>query len=206
MSFSRTKMNNKDKTTNQGFTHTPKSLVSGFTLIEIMVAVSIFAMVMVVAVGAVLSIVAANKKAQALNSVITNLNFALEGMMRDLRTGYDYDCGVPTPELDDCTGGTNDPAGQAIKFTSSQSDGQKVTYFKSGNAISKLVDVGTPYSLTAPEVTVDRLDFYVTGTASGAADSRQPKILVVISGKYIGFGQVASFSLQTLVSQRKLDI
>ena len=198
-------MNNKDKTTNQGFTHTPKSLVSGFTLIEIMVAVSIFAMVMVVAVGAVLSIVAANKKAQALNSVITNLNFALEGMMRDLRTGYDYDCGVLTTELDDCP----DFPGDAVKFTSSQS-AEKVMYsLPTGDtAIYKQVEGEDPYLLTSPEITVSQLHFYITGTPNGSTiqDGRQPKILIVIRGTYGGFGQGANFNLQTLVSQRKLDI
>jgi len=169
-----------------------------------MVAVSIFALVMVVAIGAILSIVAANKKAQALNSVITNLNFALEGMMRDLRTGYNYDCGAnPSDGLTDC----GNDAESSIEFTSSQSDGQQVQYSALNGAIYKRIATEEAYPLTAPEVLVDKLDFYVTGTPhEGSQDYRQPKILIVIKGRYTGYGQVASFSLQTLVSQRKLDI
>ncbi|MES2059880.1 MAG: type II secretion system protein [Patescibacteria group bacterium] len=187
----------------QNKNHKNKTL--GFTLIEIMVAVSIFALVMVVAIGAVLSVVAANKKAQALNSVITNLNFALEGMMRDLRTGYDYDCDISTVELDDCVSS----AGNAVVFTSAQSANQKVIYSLNtvDHAIYKKVADENAYSMTAPEVKVEKLDFYVTGTAHGESqDNRQPKILIIIQGEYTGYGDVAKFSLQTMVSQRKLDI
>lgn len=187
-------------------TRNKKNKKLGFTLIEIMVAVSIFALVMMVAIGAVLSIVAANKKAQALNSVITNLNFALEGMMRDLRTGYEYDCNLGTETLEDCTGNPVIP-GEAIRFTSSQSQGEKVIYSIIGSAIQKKIGGEVAYPLTAPEVTIEKLNFYVTGTNNAAAlDYYQPKILVVIRGRYIGQGQDSKFDLQTLVSQRKLDV
>lgn len=179
-----------------------KNKKSGFTLIEIMVAVSIFALVMVVAIGAVLSIISANKKAQALNSVITNLNFALEGMMRDLRTGYDFDCDLTTEGLEDCAANP----GQSVRFVSSQSDGQKVVYGLDGVEIYKQVEGEEAYSLTAPDVTVEVLNFYVSGTAPASSDYRQPKMLVVVRGRYIGHGQDTKFDLQTLVSQRKLDI
>ncbi len=177
-----------------------------------MVAVSIFALVMVVAVGAILSVVAANKKAQALNSVITNLNFALEGVMRDLRTGYDYDCDAGTEILDDCGADGSSP-GNSVRFISAQSSSiegvRHVTYSlnTSDHAIYKQVEGEQAYPLTAPEVNVEKMDFYVTGTDnsdSGNQDYRQPKILIVIQGRYPGFNQ--DFSLQTLVSQRKLDI
>ena len=42
----------------------------GFTLIEMLVSIALFAIVMVVCVGALLSLVTANKKAQALESVM----------------------------------------------------------------------------------------------------------------------------------------
>ncbi|MBX9765465.1 type II secretion system GspH family protein, partial [Patescibacteria group bacterium] len=45
----------------------------GFTLVELMVAVSIFAIVMMIGVGALLSLVQTNRRAQAINSVMNNL-------------------------------------------------------------------------------------------------------------------------------------
>ena len=81
---------------------------AGFTLVEMIVAVALFAVVMLVSVGALLSLTAANRKAQALQSVINNLNVALDGMVRSIRMGSDYHCGGGTYALpQDCAvGGT----------------------------------------------------------------------------------------------------
>ncbi len=185
----------------------------GFTLVEIMVAVSIFAIVMMISIGAVLAIVGANKKAQSLNSVIDNLNFAFEGMVRDLRTGYDYKCNGEIPG--DCLSGTG---GTSVEFTSQQADGATVTYAldPDRHAITKTVG-GITSDLTAAEVYIQSLNFYVADTDSTAdGNYRQPRILVIIKG-YAGNAtkdqngdvtvqNLSNFSLQTLVSQRRLDI
>ncbi len=169
-----------------------------FTLIEIMVAVSIFAMVMVVAIGAVLSIVSANKKAQAVNTVLTNLNFSLEAMLRDLRTGYDYSCAG----VGDCPEGRN-----SITFYSTQT-GSNVTYTLSGTAIAKSTGDNNGFlELTGSDVKIDRLMFYVTGTRKTAdQDYAQPKVIIIVKGSYTTGGAVTEFNLQTMVSQRKIDI
>src|SRR5277367_6109931 len=63
---------------------------AGFTLIEMLVSIALFAIVMVVCVGALLSLVGANKKAQALQSTMNNLNISLDDMVRNLREGTGY--------------------------------------------------------------------------------------------------------------------
>jgi prepilin-type N-terminal cleavage/methylation domain-containing protein len=65
----------------------------GFTLVEMIVSLAIFAVVAVIAVGALLKVIDANKKAQSIQSSITNINFALESISRDIRVGTDYTCG-----------------------------------------------------------------------------------------------------------------
>lgn len=184
----------------------------GFTLVEIMVAVSIFSIVMMVAIGAVLAIVGANKKAQSLNSVINNLNFAFEGMVRDLRTGYNYECNGNNPG--DCI---TDPGGNSISFFSSQARGNVTYSLDSETHTINRTFKGITSSLTAPEVYIESLTFYVADTEpADALNFRQPKILIILKG-YAGSavkeldGTVAvqnssRFSLQTLVSQRRLDI
>ncbi len=176
---------------------------SGFTLIEIMVAVTIFALVMVVAIGAVLSIVSANKKSQAITSVLSNLNFALEAMVRDLRTGYDYHCSGGGGGGGDCPGG-----GTAITFTSTQSNNKTVIYVLDDNGkITKSVDGGGQAPMTSDEVKIDSLVFYVTGTNKTAnGDYDQPRIIIILKGHYHGFGNLTEFHLQTTVSQRRIDI
>lgn len=63
-----------------------------FTLVEIIVSLAVFAIVAVVALGALLKIIDTNKKAQTLQSALTNLSFSLESMSRQLRVGSVYDC------------------------------------------------------------------------------------------------------------------
>ncbi len=65
-----------------------------FTLVEMIVSLAVFSMVAVVALGALTKIVSANRKAQTLQTSITNLNFALDSMSRELRVSPNYHCGV----------------------------------------------------------------------------------------------------------------
>lgn len=64
----------------------------GFTLVEMIVALAIFAIVALVAIGALLKVTDANKKSQSLKTAINNLNFALESMSREMRVGFNYAC------------------------------------------------------------------------------------------------------------------
>jgi prepilin-type N-terminal cleavage/methylation domain-containing protein len=64
----------------------------GFTLIEMLVAVALFAVVMLVSTAVIFSIIGGNRKAQGINAVSNNLNFAVESMVRDIKTGYGYSC------------------------------------------------------------------------------------------------------------------
>lgn len=154
---------------------------SGFTLIEVMVSVGIFSIVMLVALGAVLAIVGANRKAQAVSSIINNLNFALEGMMRDLRTGTNYS-----------------GSGSSMSFDSTQS-GANVTYALSDGHITRNGE-----EITADEVKVDSMEFYVVGESK--TDVRQAKVLIVIKGQAGVNKDLTNFNIQTMVSQRKLDL
>ncbi len=65
---------------------------TGFTLVEIIVSLAIFAIVATVALGALVKIVSANKKAQAVQEAVTSLNFALDAMSREMRVGRNYYC------------------------------------------------------------------------------------------------------------------
>lgn len=64
----------------------------GFTLVEMIVSIAIFTIVALVAVGALLKTIDANKKSQSLKTSINNINFVLESMSRELRTGSNYFC------------------------------------------------------------------------------------------------------------------
>ena len=87
--------------------HTPQS---GFTLLEMFCPPSLFfIVVMLIAVGSLLSIIDASRKAQAQKEVLNNLNFAIEGLARTARVGSTYHCvsasgadQYPIHEPEDC--------------------------------------------------------------------------------------------------------
>jgi prepilin-type N-terminal cleavage/methylation domain-containing protein len=64
----------------------------GFTLIEMIVSLGVFSVVITIAVGALLSLIATNQQLQQEQSVMTNLSFTLDSMMREIRTGTYYYC------------------------------------------------------------------------------------------------------------------
>ena len=168
----------------------------GFTLIEMIVAVSLFTVVVFVSVGALLAVADANRKANALRTVMDNLSFSLESMNRSIRTGTDYECDGSS----NCAAGGNtltviDPNGSEITYMFSESNG-KGTIVRTKNG-------GDAINVTTPEIDINDLTFYVRGVGS---DSRQPYVVVFISGTAeIIEKLITEFSVQTTVTQRRLE-
>ena len=73
---------------------------SGFTLVEILIALMIFAVVVVVALAALVKIVDANKKSQTIQNAVVNMSFTMESLTRELRTGSTLYCSVLAPGTD----------------------------------------------------------------------------------------------------------
>ncbi len=190
-----------------------KSNKKGFSLVEMLVAAALFSGVMIIAVGALLALVDANRKAQAINSVMNNLNFALENMSRNIRVGSTYHCEVTNSvpaDVDvpkDCSNG-----GLLFAFESSSGDtGTKtdqIVYRINGTRLEKSEEggaTGTFINITAPEVSIDNFSFYVDGTS--LADNMQPRVVITLQGSAGETAKVRTeFNLQTTVSQRVLDI
>ena len=182
----------------------------GFTLIEMIVAVALFSIVMLVSVGTLLALVGANRKAQALQSVMNNLNVALDGMVRSIRMGSDYHCGgSPYTTPRDCDEDT------ILAFKSFGGETWIYWYAQDGNGVGRLYksetgSTGGGVPVTAPEVEIDSLKFYVIGTTRGVADAAnaQPKVVIVIKGTAGGENTKTSttFSIQATAVQRILDL
>lgn len=166
---------------------------------------------MLVATGSVFSIVEANKKTHALKSVMTNLNFALESMMREIRVGLRYACGAggdcPTTPGSIFTFKANrDVDGDSFYSISDNNDRIEYSLVSVGgiNRIQKRIfSSGATYHVTAPEINIDSMKFYVIG--SGTTDQKQPKVVIIIQG-YAGSGKTkSSFNIETTISQRAID-
>jgi prepilin-type N-terminal cleavage/methylation domain-containing protein len=79
----------------------------GFTLVEMLIAITLFIIVAFISIGAILTIFSANKKSQTSKTVVDNLNYTIESMVRNIRFGKTYHCGTGTPynSLTNCSGG-----------------------------------------------------------------------------------------------------
>lgn len=186
----------------------------GFTLIETIVSVAIFAIVMTIALGSLLAMIESDRKAQTLKSVINNLNFSMDSMTRSIRTGEDYHCDAAVGTITaarDCGGVP------ATSFVYKPVVGNTTIYrLESSNAalcgqpaarvgcITRSTDNGVTYSaITSPEVYIQALKFYVTGAEN---PNLQPKVTVLIAGEVtVSASQKSPLNLQTSVTQRLYD-
>lgn len=165
----------------------------GYTLIELIIAVGLFALIMTLASGAYLLMIGISRQTQGISTGIDNLAFAAETMTRTIRTGTDYSCGG---------GGGGDCSGGDTSMSVRNPSGQTITYALSSGAITQN---GSP--LTDPSVTVTALTFYVEGTRVPPSDHTQPHATILISGTIAsGPGKTESFTIETGATMRGSDI
>jgi prepilin-type N-terminal cleavage/methylation domain-containing protein len=163
----------------------------GYTLIELVVAVGLFAFVMMLASGAYLMMIAINRQAQGLATGVDNIAFALETMTRTIRTGAHYSCN---------NGGNCSNGGTT--FSVINVNGTTMNYALSGGAITQN---GSP--LTDPSVNITSLTFYAFGTQTAPTDYQQARTIIIASGSIsTGPGKSASFTIETGATMRGTDI
>jgi len=144
----------------------------GYTLIELMVSMTIFALVMVAATAAYLSFIAYNRQAESTATVMNSLSYSVDSMTREIRSGSNYTVTIPT----------------AITFAN-QSD-CIVTYQLASNAITRTVAqnssgtcpasdlvAGSPIT-DSPSVVVKNLRIVLRGAVSGY----QPIVIIAVNG------------------------
>jgi len=153
----------------------------GYTLIELIIAVGLFALIMMLASGAYLVMIGINRQTQSIATGIDNLAFALETMTRTIRTGTDYSAGGTT-------------------FSVTNSSGNRVNYSLLNNVIYQ-----DSAPLTDPSVNISSLMFYDYGIASG--DSEQARVTIIVSGTVSsGPGKTETFTVETGATMRGSDI
>jgi len=166
----------------------------GFSLVEILVSVAVFSVVVIAGTAAILAVIDANQKSQSLNSVMTNLNVALESMAREIRVGKNYACVTGHGIESDCT---------MISFTPDIGVGPIYYEFVS-TGIQKRVgsDTATPLRMTATEVNLTDVHFKIRKSTDGTF---QDKVFLTISGYAQAKIQTkTNFYIQTLMSKRDI--
>jgi prepilin-type N-terminal cleavage/methylation domain-containing protein len=161
---------------------------NGYTIIETMIAVSLFLIVITIGTGSLLNSTLLQKKSQDMRSIMDNLSFIMEDISKNLRTGSNY------------SGGDTQ-----ISFLAS--DGNPWVYAISNGNIQKSVDGGTNWiELNSSEINLESgSGFSIIGISP--SDNLQPFVTIRLVGKITAENNlITPFSLQTSVSQRLVDI
>ncbi len=175
-----------------------KHIQGGYTLVELIVAVGLFALVMMLASGAYLMMIGISRRTQSIASGIDNLSFALETMTRTIRTSTSYGC--PTAGIDCSSGGAT--------FSVKNPEGNTVSYTSSNSAITQTTN-GVTASLTDSSIKITSLKFYAVGTQSYSANGnqQQARVTIIVSGTVSsGPGRTVPFTVETGATMRGSDI
>ncbi len=186
---------------------------AGFTLIEMIVASSIFIIAMLIIIGALISLDDASRKARSLRLVTDNLSAAIDSMSRDIRMGSNYHCGCEVNTANyaiakdcdipmDANGGGGDIC---LAFESQKGDAttdlDQVVYRLSTARIQRSRDSGTTFlDLTAPELKVNDLRFYVYGTTLNADQPVVTMLLRAVAG--LTKKTTTAFNIETTIGSR----
>ncbi len=170
----------------------------GFTLMEVMVAVSIFAIVVTVGIGSLLTINSTYRKSQIDRQAIDSLTFTLESMSREMRTAATW------------TASYN--AGATNEFRFVDQDGADVIYSWVGDGLFKDYQCsgcqnqslpnsnGQPYDMTPGNVKITKMSFLPLQSTNG-----QPYVQINVGGQVTSGKEITDFAFQTGVSKRTSD-
>lgn len=169
----------------------------GFTLVELIVAMSIFLFAMTIAVGAFVRVIRTQRAVNHLLSVNSNMSLVIERMARDIRTGYEF--GLNNIAGGSCAGSQS----EELEFTNSRAN--SVFYRQEGETIARKECAGTDCTgknfepLTASNVRVDRLCFSNTGNINN--DPWRITLFFTVGSTEPSLA-TQTFNLQTTVAAR----
>ncbi len=194
----------------------------GYTIIEMMIAISLFLVVVMSGMTALLNANFVHNKSRDMREILDNLSFIMEDMSRNLRTGYDYRCfgEQDTISYIDIEKPRSCDIGYAIAFEHQDGDPNvssdqwvyKIEEDPSSGGsrpplmLWKSENSGQTWvQLNPTEIVIDKTSgFEVYGAPS--EDGLQPLVAITLKGSISLKGNVTPFTLRTSVSQRLIDI
>ena len=187
-----------------------------FTLVELMIATSLFTIIMLMGIGSLIVSSDSARASQKLRIAVDNVNFAMESMTRELRTGSYFYCGgsgsmIPN-SVNDCSSTPED----IITFNPQEVPGgpSRIGYYRevrnNSNPVTytliRCVDSASPNTcsdIVSSNVDVRSLKFLVKG--SSPTDMIQPSAQIFMSGVVKVKNVEIPFSLQSMASQRSAE-
>lgn len=168
----------------------------GFTLMEVMVSISIFAIIITIGIGSLLTIFKTLQKTRADRQTLDSVSYMMDTMTRQMRTAKEITVSSSEVKI-------IDQDGHPITFSV-----DPTAVDQNGSSYTKLVMIdqnGNPYDLTPPDFKIDDMSFI--GYGGGTSNTQQGMIGIHIEGTTQN-GRPETNShilLQTVVSKRILD-
>jgi Tfp pilus assembly protein PilV len=192
---------------------------SGYTIIETMIAISLFIVIVMSGMGALLNANLLHQKSRDMRSILDNLSFIMEDMSRNLRTGYNYRCVYNDDDLTSGNIGTPQSGSDCLGVAFEEASGNPTVssdqwvYYLSGSAPDGFMMKSTagalnPVQLNPDDIVIDQSSgFTVLGAEPvSEGDTQQPIITITLSGKILYKDIETPFLLRTSVSQRLIDV
>src|SRR3989344_4110202 len=133
-----------------------KNKKDGYTIIETMIAVSLFLVIIITGMGTFLNANLLHQKSQDMRSIMDSLNFIMNDMSRNIRTGYSYRCQNATSITLGSPMSCAFDSAIVFKPEDYVSNPNLWAYSISGGKISKSTDNATSFvQLTPDEVIID---------------------------------------------------
>lgn len=183
----------------------------GYTLIEVLVSVTIFGIIIAGPTGLFVLSLRNQNMSLALGETIDNTSHAVEYMSRALRMAR-------KDRIGDCL----DPEYQNYNYINPGADSEKIRFLNyqgycqefslSGNQIMQRkssdgtsANFGSGVYLTSDDLSINNFQFLILG--GGQNDNIQPRVTIVfnIAKSSAGIG-LPSINVQTTISQRNLDV
>jgi prepilin-type N-terminal cleavage/methylation domain-containing protein len=168
----------------------------GFTLIEVMVSVSIFVIIITIGIGSLLTVNRALQKSRIERQATDALSYAMDTMTRRLRTGTDYQGGGDvnsitfTEQFDDPS--ANNGIGQTITFEKTNDSDTNYGYIQ-------IREGSNVYRITPPEIDIKNFDVQIMRGNS------QPLALISVKAEIHNQNQTSVIAIQSAVSQRPFE-
>lgn len=174
-----------------------------YTLIELLVAISIFSLVVAGFTDFFISALRVQRKTLAFREIVDSASYVLDYMARSLRMAKKDDIEIRGVQKN-CLAGNKINyevlSGQsAIKFRNYNNQCQR--FFLDGGRIKEERE-GESYFLTSSNLDVINLKFFLSGDSPG--DNLQPRVTILIEIQKRGQPETKTL-VQTTISQRDLD-
>jgi len=163
----------------------------GFTLTELLVAASLFVIVLTFGTNIYLSITNVQKSNYSMQKILNDSRFLLDMIANDIQSNYiDYQTIAPIYPT----------ASPEYKLHLKMSNGSYVTYSTESGALKRKENENPEVKISSDYINITKLDFYIYPLQQN--ETEVPFVVIVWQAKEVGPADPAEINLQTAISLR----